>query len=434
MRTRMAWLAGCLALALVSFVALTRGQDRVAPIPASEDASRPATSEGPAPSALTAEAPARDLSKLSPLQQQMYLSAQRGAEWLYRANGQQGRFVYGFLPALKAPMEGDHYLRQVGAAFALARAARFTGETRYAVRATQAILVLLGETTTDAKDPQVRYTALPSLAVNRLAAAGLLVLAIHELPSAEKDLLDQAEQLCQYIRQQQRADGSLSYADGADEKTTTEDPDGINYYPGEALYGLIRSQAQRPAAWKLDAVGRAVSYYLPWWRTHKSMAFVPWHSAAYAEAYLLTKEAAFAQAVNEMNDWICTLQYQQFDQRHPLWLGGFMSWADGKANATPPTVGSAPFAEGLAEACRVAQATGDLEHYRRYGDALERCLQFLTTLQYTDANTTHFQAWYRPKLLGAFYASDQDGNLRIDYTQHAVCAMVQYLSYVARPQ
>ena len=88
----------------------------------------------------------------------------------------------------------------------------------------------------------------------------------------------------------------------------------------------------------------------------------------------------------------------------------------------------------MAEACRVAQATGDLEHYRRYGDALERCLQFLTTLQYTDANTTHFQAWYRPKLLGAFYASDQDGNLRIDYTQHAVCAMVQYLSYVARPQ
>ena len=195
MRTRMAWLAGCLALALVSFVALTRGQDRLGPIPAPDDAARIATAEGAAPAALSAEAPARDLSKLSPLQQQMYLSAQRGAEWLYRANGQQGRFVYGFLPALKAPMEGDHYLRQVGAAFALARAARFTGETRYAVRATQAILVLLGETTTDAKDPQVRYTALPSLAVNRLAAAGLLVLAIHELPSAEKDLLDQAEQL-----------------------------------------------------------------------------------------------------------------------------------------------------------------------------------------------------------------------------------------------
>src|SRR5205085_1251321 len=144
-----------------------------------------------------------------------------------------------------------------------------------------------------------------------------------------------------YIRRQQRADGSLSYADNADDKTTAEDPDGIDYYPGEALYGLIRSQAQRPAPWKLDVVRRAVGYYLPWWRTHKSMAFVPWHSAAYAEAYLLTKEPAFAQALNEMNDWICTLQYQQFDQRHPLWLGGFMGWADGRPTTAAPTVNSA---------------------------------------------------------------------------------------------
>ena len=58
-------------------------------------------------------------------------------------------------------------------------------------------------------------------------------------------------------------------------------------------------------------------------------------------------------------------------------------------------------------------------------------MQFLATLQYTDANTRHFADWYRPTLIGGFYASHQDGNLRIDYTQHAVCALVQYLTYVA---
>src|SRR5438105_2037575 len=81
-----------------------------------------------------------------------------------------------------------------------------------------ALLALLGDTVTDAKEPQVRYTSLPSAVVNRLAAAGLLVLAIHELPAAERDLLDQAEQLANYIRRQQQADGSLSYADGPDDK------------------------------------------------------------------------------------------------------------------------------------------------------------------------------------------------------------------------
>lgn len=431
MRTRTAWLAGGLVLSLGGFAALswTRGQEGAPakPVPtASPEAERSAPLPAP---------PAQDLSKkLPPLQRQMYLSACRGAEWLYRQNGVQGRFAYGYLPALNTPMEGDHYLRQIGAAFALARAARFNANKDYAARATQAVLALLGDTVTEPQNPQVRHTQLPSAVVNRLAAAGLLVLAINELPAPQPDLLEQSEQLCNYIRLQQQPDGSLSYTDSPDEKLTGDDVDGVNYYPGEALYGLVRSQQARPAAWKLDVLRRALAYYQPWWRVHKNMAFVPWHTAAYTEAFLLTKEPAFAAWVHELNDWICGLQYVNFDARHPLWEGGFMGWTDGKPVNAAPQISSASYAEGLAEACRVAREQGDLAHYRQYSEALEHCLQFLTTLQYTDANTTHFAPWYRPKVLGAFHASDQDGNLRIDYTQHAVSALVQYLTYVAKVQ
>jgi hypothetical protein len=86
----------------------------------------------------------------------------------------------------------------------------------------------------------------------------------------------------------------------------------------------------------------------------------------------------------------------------------------------------------LIEACRVAREQGDVGRHQRYLETLERSLQFLTTLQYTDANTQHFADWYRPRLAGAFHASHQDGNLRIDYTQHAVAALVGYLEHVAR--
>jgi hypothetical protein len=363
----------------------------------------------------------------------MYLSVQRAADWLSRVNRPDGRFVYGFLPATSTIMEGDHYLRQAGAAFALARAARYTGDERQVARARQAVLTLLGDTTPAADNPQVRHTTLPSAVVNRLAAAGLLVLAVSELPAPEKDLLEPSEQLCNYIRRQQRPDGSLCYTDNPSGQAT-QDADGINYYPGEALYGLMCSQARRPAAWKTEVVRKALAYYLPWWRAHKNMAFVPWQTAAYTEAYLATKEQAFADAVNEMNDWLCGLQYERIDPQHPLWIGGFMSWADGKPVEAAPQVGSACCAESLAAACRVARQTADLPHYRRYSEALERCLQFLTTLQFTESNTQHFAAWYRPRLLGAFHASDQDGNLRIDYTQHALSAMVQYLTSTAPKQ
>src|SRR5262249_22510159 len=135
--------------------------------------------------------PPRDLAKLSPLQRQMYLSAQRGADWLYRANRPDGRFQYGFIPSLKTNVDGDHYLRQAGAAYALARSARFTGDERHTAVAKQAILTLLLDTTIeDSKSGAVRHTTLPSVVVNRLGAAGLLVLAINELPSPADDLLD----------------------------------------------------------------------------------------------------------------------------------------------------------------------------------------------------------------------------------------------------
>jgi hypothetical protein len=357
----------------------------------------------------------------------MYLSLQRGGDWLRRANRPDGRFVYGNVPALKSPLEGDDYLRQVGAAFALARVARFLGDERSTAVARQAVLTLLLDTVTDAADAQSRHTTLPSVVVNRLGAAGLLVMAINELPAPGDDLLEQSEQLCYFIRKQQRADGSLSYFDADAEES---EPDGINKYPAAALYGMMLSQRHRPAAWKTGSVRAALPFYRVWWRAHKNMALVPWQTAAYTEAYLFTKERDFADFVTEMSDWICGLQYLQLDPRHPLWSGGFMDWADGKPSSMPPQVGSAFYTEGLAEACRVARLSGDRARYQRYREAVERCLQFITTLQYTDANTQHFADWYRPALLGAFYASHQDGNLRIDYSQHAVSALAGYLTYV----
>ena len=144
---------------------------------------------------------------------------------------------------------------------------------------------------------------------------------------------------------------------------------------------------------------------------------------------MLTKEQRFADFVYEMNDWLGRLQYQQIDPRHPLWIGGFMEWTDNKAVSAAPNVLSACYAEGLAEAWRLSRETGDSARQQRYREGLERSLQFLTTLQYTEGNTQHFADWYRPALLGAFHASHQDGNVRLDYAQHALCALVQYMRY-----
>src|SRR5262249_37424198 len=149
MRVRMAWTIRLVVLivGISTALSLTRGQEQS---PSAKLAVPQAAANPPQPaqhvSAETPAAPARDLSQLPPLQKQIWLSALRGAEWLYRANGPDGRFTYGLVPALKTPLEGDHFLRQAGAARALARAARFSRDDRYAARATQAIVALLADT------------------------------------------------------------------------------------------------------------------------------------------------------------------------------------------------------------------------------------------------------------------------------------------------
>ncbi len=439
MRIRLAPLAalsvlGCAALATLS---LTHGQETVPPILA--PSSKRLAVAPPAPPALSAPAPgrapvkpARDLSGLEPLKRQLYLAAGRGAGWLGRMNEKKGRFVHGWLPALNMPLEGEPALRQSGAAFALARAANYLKDDGYTARAAQAVLTLL-EDTTLSPDRAYRYPIPPSVVVNRVSASALLVLAISELPKAD-EVLPLAEQLCEFLRRQQQADGSFLMCEPiAGGAPVAIDPDQVAQYSGQALYALLRSNERKPAAWKLDVVRKASAFYMKWWRDHKHREFVLWHSAAYAEAFLATKEKGFADAVLEMNDWVCTLQYDRLDPSHPRWLGGFQNVIDGKVLNGPPDVGSAICCGSLAEACRVTRQLGDLARHERYLPALERGLQFLTPLQYTEADTQHFAEWYRSEwLIGGFHANHTDGTLRLDYNQHAVSALIQYLRHVAQ--
>jgi hypothetical protein len=385
------------------------------------------TDQTPVPPSTPASKPQRDLAKLTVEQRHFYLSGQRGMDWLQRSNKPDGRFLYGYLPDLRLPMEGDSYIRQAGAALALARSAKFYQDERATAIARQALLTLLLETSVDAKEPHVR--SVPMHLGNSLAAAGTLLAAIHELPAPAADLLDQGDQLANGLRKYLKADGSLNLAMPGMLETASEQAEALEHHTGPALLGIIRSQGFRPATWKLEALRKACIYYDAYWKQHKNIPMVAEHSAAYTEAFLITKESGFAQTVFDMNDWLCSLQVQQGGAGQAAWVGGFPR-DDGKSQA-PPDISSARAVVSLVEACRLAKAAGDLRHYQRYRQAAESGLQFLTTLQYSEANTQHFADWYRSALVGAFHASGQDGSVRLDHAQYALAALVHYLNDVA---
>lgn len=424
MNTRTLLTAGSfIALAALAVCSIGLSQD------AGKEQLPPITApKSPDPSA-SASLP-RDIAKASLPEKQAYLSCQRGVDWLRRVNRPDGRFVFGYLPSLRVPMEGDNYLHQIEAARALARAGRIFRDDKAQAIARQALLTLLLDTSVSPKSEGIRHTSAPSALVNRLSAAGLLALAIHELPAAEKDLVAQAAQLCNFVHSQQRSDGSLIVTD-ADAATLKVEAQIAMLHAGRALAALMRYDAGPAAAAKIQAVRKARDFYSKTWSQNKHFAVIHWHTAAYAEAFRMTKEPAFAECVFAMNDWLCDQQYQNLEARHPLWLGGFKAWTDGNDRTQPPDVDSAACLESLVDACRTARQAGDVRRWQRYRQAADRCAQFLATLQYTDAGTQHFAEWYRPVLVGGFHRSHQEGDLRLDFTAGAVAALTSYVSWVA---
>ena len=433
MRSRLALAAGLLVL-VIAAGARTHGQPPPKPLPPDVIPPTPigpaAKGVVPAAAAAPARKPApfdrfRKYDELSDSTREVVFATLRGMEWLSRDGIHQpnGRFIGGINPALGKVIEEDNFLRQATCAFALARAARLTGEEKYAVRAAQTILSLLAEAPKDSGNPALRKPV-PSVVGNRVAAAAHLALAIYELPEAAPELTQCGEELCAYLRTCVQPDGSVQCAEPG-EATDLRPGDSA----GPALAALAMSQRAAPAKWKQDAVAQGLACYRKQFRARPDPHMIPWMTAAAVEAHVQTKDPAAAEFVFEMIDWLRKLQYDGADRARASWRGGFPTVADGKVSQTPPTIETASYAMALADACRMIRQMDrpDAGRYDEYQSAQARALQFVTTLQYGEESTQHFAAHFRPALVGAFHPSAADGNLRTDHTAAAVAALSQFL-------
>lgn len=395
----------------------------------------PAGATTPAPTARPASpTPETALSRFDPLTafplptQQAVRSVILGSGWMLRMNQPQGRFLYGYLPSVRRPMDGDHDLKQAHAALALAQSAKFCGDDRQAAVAGQAILTLLAVTRPDPADPNCRVPVRSSLTCNRVGFAAVLALAIYELPGADEKLIAEAEKLCAFIHKQLRSDGSVHYTDGPTDVPTQVDPGGVNEYPGLALHAIAVGNRLRPAPWKPEAVRKGMGHYRAWFKAHPHPMLAATLTPAFAELFLQTNTPEIAATVFELNDWLVSLQYTATDPRNPQWAGGFKDWANGHPVDAMPGCECGPYLQSLACACRLTRQTADVTRFGRYRQAATDAMQFLGGLQYAEANTRHFENAFRANMLiGGFHLSPVDGNLRIDATARAITGTLGYL-------
>jgi hypothetical protein len=162
------------------------------------------------------------------------------------------------------------------------------------------------------------------------------------------------------------------------------------------------------------------------WKNQKETAPYPWRILALHEAFKTSSEKPYAELAFELADRLSAMQYDQIDPRKPAWYGG-MKTLSAQGVELMPGVMSCILAESFAVACLTAQLSADSARHDKYMQRLAQALQFSQTIQYTESNAIHFAEWFRPRVLGGFHNSPQDGDLRLDYTSHCVAAYALYL-------
>lgn len=364
--------------------------------------------------------------------------------WLWRNSGDN---IYGWNPSLNRPIPGRNLLRSAGAHAALARGVRtFVWETTedgpwglasIGEQVRDSVANFVREQTVSA---EARVDFLRPLAkgddCNPVGLAALLLLSLEEATEDpfghDPRIHDSIPGIARYLAYRQRQDGTfrLGLSDDPADDEGDDDLDEVAYYPGEALYAMARGHRIEKESWRTEVVERAFAPYRNHWRQYRQQAFVPWQSCAYSEMYLATRQRKYADFVFEMNDWLLPLQYSERVGVSKEWIGGFDSVWQGERMNAPPGASTGSYAESLVDAFRVARAVGDKERMEKYEAATIAAFRFLTSIQYTDANTKHFQPELQERLKGAFHASVEDGTVRIDFAQHALMAMCNYLKEV----
>ena len=350
----------------------------------------------------------QDPRALTPLVNQTLHASRRGADWLARANTTKGLFTPGLDPATATEIPGSP-LGQVQAAWALAKASAAFGDERYEMRALQALLACLEDTTEDAEDPQARHSSAPSAVVSRPAGTATLLVAIASLEKPPAELLDKAEALARYLCKPAVL-ASLETVSKADPSITAL-----------VSHALLVSHRHRPAPWKLEAARKAFGINLTAEALQKAM---PWPLIAAAE--MSRHDPSFTSRVHALSETLLATQIDKLDPRHPEWFGGWsaIQTIAGAEPAQPTCSATANALMALAEAAAVTRRDGDLNRHQRLKDAMDRGTQFLLQLQYTDANTQHFADWYRPRLTGGFRPGPKDTVLCLEQNHGALMALL----------
>jgi hypothetical protein len=352
-------------------------------------------------------------------------AADQGGRYLVRHQQSDGKFNYSYEPKRDEVTKGYNLLRHAGTCYALVELYQATGDPEFRDAADRGLDYLLTHSRgPKTADREADFEAIVSPGDEaKLGGAALAILAIVQDLKATgvDDRLDRARRLARFLLFQQDADGHFrsKYFYGAPDPKPFESI----YYPGEAILALLRLYRVDPQDAWLAAARAGADWLIDVRDAGKPTSALPhdhWLLMGLDELQQLTGDHRYAAHAARIAEAI--IAAQRTTSPHPDWIGSFYD--------PPRSTPTATRAEGLVAATRIARRTGGND--APYLEALDRMAAFQLRCQITHESGLYLP---RPDLArGGFRRSLTNWEVRIDYVQHNVSALLGLRSLLLAPK
>ncbi len=352
--------------------------------------------------------------------------AELAGDYLVRAVEASGRFVYSYLPKTDEAKETYNALRHAGTLYSMLELYQVTGDAALLAAAERALSYLRRELIGRCRVGEAETACVVEDGEVKLGGNALAIIALaqHAAVTGErrpqstpldppKGTLPLIDDLGRWILATQGEDGEFKIHKQL--HPGGEVTDFVSgYYPGEALLALVRrpepdvqwlDAAERGARWLINVRDRDVPV--------AELNHDHWLLYALSELHRLRPDPLYLEHATRITEAILGSQRQQ-DPPFPDWLGSYY---------TPPrSTPTATRSEGLAAAYLLARETGDARQAEALLDALRLGVRFQLQTQFLPEKVLYVRDPARA--LGGFHRTLTNFEIRIDYVQHNISALL----------
>ena len=355
-------------------------------------------------------------------------AARNGGDYLKRAVGTDGRFAYSYRPKTDQVRASYNILRHAGTTYSLLELYEVTGDRELLAAAERAIGYLrktikpCPESVEFGGDPEAACVVEKRFVKLGGNALAIIALAKHAEVTDSRANLPLIERLALWLLATQNDAGEFT-VHKVDQVTGELDDHVSQYYPGEAVLALLRVSQLRgnllrstPTSdrW-LDAAAKGAR-----WLIEVRDRKVPdhrlnhdhWLLYGLNELYRRRPDTLYLAHAERTTGAILRLQNRQ--PTYSDWHGSYYN--------PPRSTPTATRSEGLAAAYLLQRDFGEKDQAARLLEGLKLGVRFQLKTQFRPESVLYLPNPQRP--LGGFRRSLNNYEIRIDYVQHNISALL----------